>query len=272
MDASIAKILSRVYELEGLLHVADRADNSDPHLVVNLIKTKAEAVNELAQQLVPPATQAEADSGSEPAAPAAQEAVPPESDDDHLPSDDYDPEETWQHDQGEEPGEIFGSAYVEPEHIDETGDQEPEEPVADDGNEDEEPTPPAFTPENIDMHTLHNEEAEQDDTQETPDDDEEEPEDDEPEDDEYSEPVRLDEQLHRNLTKNMRKALSINDRYRFKRELFGNSELDLNDALDMVQSMKSYDEATEYFYDDLGWDKNNEEVQDFMNIVKRHFL
>lgn len=94
--------------------------------------------------------------------------------------------------------------------------------------------------------------------------------DDEEEDEEN--PVRLDEQLQRNLSKNMRKALSLNDRYRFKRELFGNSELDLNDALDMVQSMKSYDEATDYFYGDLGWDKDNEEVQDFMSIVKKHFL
>lgn len=84
--------------------------------------------------------------------------------------------------------------------------------------------------------------------------------------------MRLDEQLQRNLSNNMRKALSLNDRYRFKRELFGNSELDLNDALDMVQSMKSYDEATDYFYGDLGWDKDNEEVQDFMSIVKKHFL
>ena len=46
----------------------------------------------------------------------------------------------------------------------------------------------------------------------------------------------------------------------------------MNDALDMIDSMKSYDEATDYFFGDLGWDKDNEEVMAFMEIVQRHFM
>lgn len=241
MDASYAQLLSRVYELEGLLLLAEKKGEATPGKVIDLIKDKARAIDTAAQQLTPGAA-GQATSGND------------------LPCNDYDPDETWQHDNGEEPGEIFGSgiAYVEPQHM-------PAEPVAEQhpapvaGNDDDdEPEPPAFTPANIDMTGGENSDNDID-----IDDDEEEDE---------ENPVRLDEQLQRNLSKNMRKALSLNDRYRFKRELFGNSELDLNDALDMVQSMKSYDEATDYFYGDLGWDKDNEEVQDFMSIVKKHFL
>lgn len=238
MDASYAQLLSRVYELEGLLLLAEKKGEATPGKVIDLIKDKARAFDTAAQQLTP-GTADQATSGND------------------LPCNDYDPDETWQHDNGEEPGEIFGSgiAYVEPQHM-------PAEPVAEQhpapvaGNDDDEPEPPAFTPANIDMTGGENSDNDID-----IDDDEEE-----------ENPVRLDEQLQRNLSKNMRKALSLNDRYRFKRELFGNSELDLNDALDMVQSMKSYDEATDYFYGDLGWDKDNDEVQDFMSIVKKHFL
>ncbi len=84
--------------------------------------------------------------------------------------------------------------------------------------------------------------------------------------------LRLDEKLHRSMSKDMRRSLSINDRFRFKRELFGNSDVELNDALDMVQSMHSYDEARDYFYGDLGWDHSNEDVACFMALVEKHFL
>ncbi len=235
MDASYAQLLSRVYELEGLLLLAEKKGEATPGKVIDLIKDKARAIDTAAQQLTPGAAD-QATSGND------------------LPSNDYDPDETWQHDNGEEPGEIFGSgiAYVEPQHVPAEAEQHPA-PAASDDDDDDEPVPPAFTPANIDMDGDGDSDNDIDDEEE-------------------ENPVRVDEQLQRNLSKNMRKALSLNDRYRFKRELFGNSELDLNDALDMVQSMKSYDEATDYFYGDLGWDKDNDEVQDFMSIVKKHFL
>lgn len=44
----------------------------------------------------------------------------------------------------------------------------------------------------------------------------------------------------------------------------------MNDSLDMVAAMKSYDEATEYFYTDLGWDCQDENVKEFMSIISAH--
>lgn len=84
-------------------------------------------------------------------------------------------------------------------------------------------------------------------------------------------PITVDEKLQRNISKDLRNALSINDRFRFRRELFGNSDLDMNDALDMILTMRSYDEASDYFYGELGWDRDNPDVADFMAIVSKHF-
>ena len=91
-------------------------------------------------------------------------------------------------------------------------------------------------------------------------------------DEQPEEELRVDEILHRNLSKNLRKAFSLNDHFRFRRELFSNSEGEMNDALNLVEAMQSFDEAEEYFYEDLGWDRENEDVTDFMEVIKKHFL
>jgi len=82
--------------------------------------------------------------------------------------------------------------------------------------------------------------------------------------------IRLDELLSRRTNSDLRKAFTLNDKYRFRRELFGNSDGAMNDSLDMVAAMKSYDEATEYFYTDLGWDCQDENVKEFMSIISAH--
>ena len=74
-----------------------------------------------------------------------------------------------------------------------------------------------------------------------------------------------------NESKDLKHAFTINDRYRFKRELFANSEIELNDTLNLLSAMATIGEAEEYFFEDLEWDKDNEDVIDFMTILKKHF-
>ncbi|MBQ8773862.1 MAG: hypothetical protein IJZ17_05255 [Muribaculaceae bacterium] len=83
--------------------------------------------------------------------------------------------------------------------------------------------------------------------------------------------ITLDEKLARDTMRDLRKAFSINDRYRFRRELFGNNEADMTDAINLVSAMTSMSEAEDYFYNDMEWDSDNEEVKDFMEIVARYF-
>lgn len=86
-----------------------------------------------------------------------------------------------------------------------------------------------------------------------------------------NEPIRLDEKLARQYSKDLRKAFSLNDRFRFRRELFGNSDAEMNDTLNLVEAMINREEAYDYFYHDLQWDRDNQEVIDFMAIIEKHF-
>ncbi len=86
------------------------------------------------------------------------------------------------------------------------------------------------------------------------------------------ESLTLDEALQRKRTQELRKALSLNDKFRFRRELFGNSDVRMNETLALIDAMSSYEEAEDYLYNDLGWDVENPEVAEFMKIVQNRFL
>ena len=66
-------------------------------------------------------------------------------------------------------------------------------------------------------------------------------------------------------------AFCINDRFRFRRELFHNSDAEFSAAMDLVATMDSYEEAEEYFLSDLGWNGEDEAVIDFMAIIEKYF-
>lgn len=66
-------------------------------------------------------------------------------------------------------------------------------------------------------------------------------------------------------------AFCLNDRFRFRRELFSNSDSEFSEALSRVACMDSYDEAEDYFIGSLGWDPENPEVVDFLEIIRIYF-
>ncbi len=65
--------------------------------------------------------------------------------------------------------------------------------------------------------------------------------------------------------------LSVNDRFRFRRELFGNSDPDFNDALNLIATMDSYDEAEDYFINSLEWDSESLVVKEFLEMLMRYY-
>ena len=66
-------------------------------------------------------------------------------------------------------------------------------------------------------------------------------------------------------------VFSINERFRFKRELFDNSDADFNNTLALVASMENFDEAEEYFFNEEGFDSKDPVVKEFMDVIKRYF-
>ena len=319
MNMSIEKMLSHVYEIEGLMLVTRRlGDENTPEVITNKIQRKVRELAEMCGVTLE----------AQPA--AATEAPTPEAAE-HLPEEDYDADETWQHDNGEEFKEVFSLDYEEPKHEPEevpVADREPDEDITVEWIEAEDepeevaetepvatPTPPAFHPEPTPPAFKQEEEQQvpeqvaEDPMLSVPD-DEPVPEPDpalvpeaedetvvpddfmdsgalpEPEDEmplpplptdfpevieEPSTPMRVDEKLQRNLTKDIRKAFSVNDRFRYQRELFAGSASAMNTAIEHIEMMSSYGNAELYFYSQLHWDREDEVVQDFMNIVRNHF-
>lgn len=235
MKTDIRKMIAEAYELEGLLLLADNRGADTPEYVFTAIGEKLDRLQMLLGER-------EGDEGEE----TQKDACMVENDVADAGSEE--PEE--------DVAEVTAEQVADGEYDNE---QEPMvELVLDD-----EPTaePDAETPnvadeteaveaeDNIEEETEANEKASDD-----------------------SEPLRLDEKLQRSRSKDLKSAFSLNDTFRFRRELFGNSAAEMTDALHMVEAMHSFDEAEDYFYGDLGWDRESDDVKEFMAIIKNHFL
>lgn len=70
----------------------------------------------------------------------------------------------------------------------------------------------------------------------------------------------------------IRKMFTLNDNYKFRRELFANSQEQYTQALTDIESMESMTQAEDYFYNSLAWNKDNDEVKEFMSIVSVYFM
>ena len=291
MNVILDKLLSQVYELEGLLLVIERHKHETSPFIYEMIQRKVERINELAADCTP-------DIFPQPVKEEFTQPMMTFGQDESIDDDFEDEEETIeeevlameeepveeianndiQEEQAEEDEEVEETTYVE---YDETADAEEEYNYADTIEEhysdeivDEEPTPEyeEFTPAESEIEDELNtrltimEDIVEDDEVGTFDNEEY------IENGEDEEPIKLDEYLQRSLSKDLSKAFSLNDRFRYRRELFGNSEVEMCNTINMVEAMKSYSEAEDYFYGDLEWDKESPEVTDFMSVIKKHFL
>ena len=86
-----------------------------------------------------------------------------------------------------------------------------------------------------------------------------------------SRPQSLHESLEKRLVVDVRKALSLNDRFRFQRELFNNDAKCMDKVLDEIGSYKSLAEVLEYLKEKFNWSKDNEPAMDFIKIVIKKF-
>lgn len=235
MKTDIRKMIAEAYELEGLLLLADNRGADTPEYVFTAIGEKLDRLQMLLGER-------EGDEGEE----TQEDACMVENDVADAVSEEPEPEPE------EDVAEVTAEQVADGEYDNE---QEPMvELVLDD-----EPTaePDAETPnvadetedveaeDNIEEETEANEKASDD-----------------------SEPLRLDEKLQRSRSKDLKSAFSLNDTFRFRRELFGNSAAEMTDAIHMVEAMHSFDEAEDYFYGDLGWDRESDDVKEFMAIIK----
>ncbi|NPA35952.1 MAG: hypothetical protein GXO47_03780 [Chlorobi bacterium] len=70
----------------------------------------------------------------------------------------------------------------------------------------------------------------------------------------------------------VRKAMGINDRFLFQRELFnGNNKL-FEHTLDQLNDMSSFDDARRFLESNFNWDMESDVTASFFKMVKRRFL
>jgi len=67
-------------------------------------------------------------------------------------------------------------------------------------------------------------------------------------------------------------AITINERFLFIRELFGNDPEGFKNTVALLNSLDSWEAAKKFMTDRFEWDKNNPVAIDFLNVVKRRFL
>lgn len=70
----------------------------------------------------------------------------------------------------------------------------------------------------------------------------------------------------------IRKYFTLNDNYKFRRELFENSGDRYSAALSYIESLPSLQSAKDYCFNILGWDNENDEVKEFINIISAYFI
>lgn len=69
----------------------------------------------------------------------------------------------------------------------------------------------------------------------------------------------------------IKREVSINDRFLFQRELFNNNRNEMNSTLDKLNNFESYEEAEKYIHNSFSWDFDNQVVNDFLLVVKKGF-
>ncbi len=69
----------------------------------------------------------------------------------------------------------------------------------------------------------------------------------------------------------LKRGISLNDRFLFQRELFGNDPKKMNEAMHTLGTFTTYEEAEEYAQATYPWDFDNPTVSEFLQVVRKGF-
>lgn len=67
------------------------------------------------------------------------------------------------------------------------------------------------------------------------------------------------------------KAIGLNDKFLFIRELFNGDKEKYHEAIQIINEMPTYEEAESYINERFDWDEEQPEVEKFMDLVRRKF-
>ncbi len=84
--------------------------------------------------------------------------------------------------------------------------------------------------------------------------------------------VSLHDMLEKQNLSDFRKAFSLNDRFRFRRDLFHGNENVMNRVVSDLNDLHTLAESKEYIRSQLQWDLNDETVKDFIQLLEKRFI
>jgi hypothetical protein len=69
----------------------------------------------------------------------------------------------------------------------------------------------------------------------------------------------------------LKREISLNDRFLFQRELFGNDRQGMNNMMSKLNSFNNYDDAEQFLKETTSWDFDNQTVMDFLAVIRKGF-
>lgn len=82
----------------------------------------------------------------------------------------------------------------------------------------------------------------------------------------------LNEQIQQRFATDFRKALSLNDRFRFLRELFSNNPQAMDECIEKINHSADFGFLETELVNTYKWNKENEDVKEFLNLVRQRFV
>lgn len=83
--------------------------------------------------------------------------------------------------------------------------------------------------------------------------------------------VSLNEVLEKKNLSDFRKAFSLNDRFRFRRELFGGDEEKMNRAIRDLNDLHTFEDSIAYLHNELKWNVDDAAVAGFIQLLEKRF-
>ncbi|MDD4115842.1 MAG: hypothetical protein PHG27_09680 [Massilibacteroides sp.] len=82
--------------------------------------------------------------------------------------------------------------------------------------------------------------------------------------------ISLNERIEKKRLVDLWKSFSLNDRFLFRRELFGGNDAKMSKTIGDLNALSSFEEAISYIRE-LNWDPENEVVADFTSRLEKRF-
>lgn len=82
----------------------------------------------------------------------------------------------------------------------------------------------------------------------------------------------LGKRIEKSSIPDLKRAIPINDRFRFQRDLFNNNVSLFNETLTTINAMLTFEDAEEFINQKFNWDKESSSAQDFQVLLTRRFV